>query len=105
MWNSLQADLGTLRDATEQMRRDGISYAKAEAEYQSVKARRVLEMRSDGESAAMINLRIKGDEAVNSYLMERECSRVIYEADRELINTLKTAIRVMENQIQREWRG
>lgn len=105
MYQSIRDDLDRLRTATDQMRADGIAYARAEAAYQSAKAQRALELRAGGEPAAMVNLRIKGDEAVNSYLMERECAKAIYESDRELINTLKTAIRVCENQLQREWQG
>lgn len=105
MWNSIAEDTEALRRATEQMRTDGLAYAKAEAEYQKAKATRVLEMRTGGDSAALINLLIKGDATVNQFLMERECARVIYEADKEYINTLKTAIRVGENQLAREWQG
>lgn len=104
MFNAIQQDLAALRKMTEQMREDGIAAAKAEATYQAAKAKRAVEL-SQSMSAAQVNIRIKGDPMVNSYLMERECTRYIWEADREAINTLKTAIRVNENQLQREWQG
>lgn len=105
MWQAINEDLQALRKATMQMGVDGRKYAKAEAAYQAAKSKRALELKSQGETAAMVNLRIKGDPMVNSYLMERECAKAIYEADRELINTLKVAIRVNENQMNREWQG
>lgn len=102
--NDLNADLSALREATREYAEAGRRAAQDEARYQSVKATRALEMRAQGESAAMINLLIKGDPAVNEYLMQRECSKAIYEATREQINTLKLSIRIIENQIEREWK-
>ncbi len=101
---AIQEDLAALREMTERMREDGIEAAKAEATYQAAKAKRVVEL-SQVCSAAQVGMRIKGDPMVNSYLMERECARYIWEADREAINTLKIAIRMAENQLQREWQG
>lgn len=102
--NDLKSDLKRLRDVTEQYEKAGKQAAIDEARYQSVKATRALEMRAQGESAAMINLLIKGDPAVNEYLLNRECSKAIYEATKEQINTLKLSIRIIENQIEREWK-
>ena len=102
--NDLNSDLKRLRDVTEQYAEAGKQAAIDEARYQSVKATRALEMRAQGESAAMINLLIKGDPAVNEYLLNRECSKAIYEVTKEQINTLKLSIRIIENQIEREWK-
>ena len=101
---AIQDDLRALRDMTERMRQDGIEAAKAEAAYQAAKAKRAVEL-SQTCSATLVGMRLKGDPMVNAYLMERECARYIWEADKEAINTLKTAIRVAENQLQREWQG
>lgn len=104
MLQKLNADLSALREATREYAEAGRRAAQDEARYQSVKATRALEMRAQGESAAMINLLIKGDPTVNDYLMQRECSKALYEATKEQINTLKLSIRIIENQIEREWK-
>lgn len=99
----LSEALSELTRATDSYRESGRRAAEAEAAYQKAKAIRALELKAQDNSAALISLRIKGDEAVNGYLLERECSKAIYLADRENINTLKLRIRVIEAQIEREW--
>ena len=101
----LQEALRSLEETTDHFRISGQEAAKAEAEYQKAKAIRALELKAQDNSASMINLRIKGDAQVNGYLMDRECTRALYEADKELINTLKLKIRIIESQLQREYQG
>lgn len=105
LYIEVQDAVDALERATAAYRRSGNEAAKAEADYQSAKARRALQLKAEGNSAAMIALRIKGDPEVNGYLMQRECARALYEADRELINTIKLTIRVKEAQLEREYQG
>ena len=66
--SELLADLMRVRrlmkEASSQLRERGFELARAEAEYQSAKNARALELKAEGMPATMIALVIKGDEKV-----------------------------------------
>lgn len=78
-------------------------YAKAEAEYQRAKAVRVRQMRAEKLPATIVQLMIKGDEAVNDLLFERDSAKSLYEATSKAIDTYKLDARLLEARIQRDW--
>ena len=85
------------------LRKNGNEYAKAEAEYQTIKAQTVLKMKDAGASITEISLSIKGQPEVAEKLFTRDVAKVMYEANQELINTVKLQLRLLDNQIAREW--
>lgn len=90
-----------LPDAVKKMRQYGINMAKADAEYRAAKAERIRELKADGHPATLILDLAKGDCA--PLQQEKEMSEVIYDTQKEYINSLKIQIRVLEGQIEREW--
>lgn len=87
------------------LRKNGTAYAKAERDYQVIKAQTVLVMKSNGCPVTEINLSIKGQPQVAEAMLKRDVAKVTYEANQEHINVKKLDIRVIENQIEREWRS
>lgn len=85
------------------LRKHGAEYAQAEHDYQVVKAQTVLVMKSNGCPVTEINLSIKGQPQVAEAMLKRDVAKVTYEANQEHINVKKLDIRVIENQIAREW--
>lgn len=85
------------------LRRNGNEFAKAEREYQVAKAQTVLKMKDAGASITEIGLSIKGQPEVSELLFKRDVARVMYEANQEHINTVKLQLRLLDNQIAREW--
>lgn len=85
------------------LRKNGNEYAKAEAEYQTLKAQTVLKMKDAGASITEISLSIKGQPEVAEKLFARDVAKVMYEANQEHINTVKLQLRLLDNQIAREW--
>lgn len=83
----------------------GEELARAEAEYQQVKARVALRMKLNGETATYIQMVIKGDDEVNEALFRRDCAQSNYEAAKESLNVYKLDLRVVEAQIEREFRS
>lgn len=92
-----------LTQSIKTLRKRGNEFAKAEVEYQVAKAQTVLKMKEEGLSATEINLSIKGQPAVSEKLFARDIAKVFYEANQEHINTVKLQLRLIDNQIQREW--
>ena len=85
------------------LRKNGDAYARAEREYQVAKAQTVLKMKDAGASMTEINLSIKGQPEVSEKLFQRDVAKVMYEANQEHINTVKLQLRLLDNQIAREW--
>ena len=85
------------------LRKNGDAYAKAEREYQVAKAQTLLKMKDAGASITEINLSIKGQPEVSDKLFQRDVAKVMYETNQEHINTVKLQLRLLDNQIAREW--
>ena len=85
------------------LRQHGNDFAQAEHDYQVIKAQTVLVMKSNGCPVTEINMSIKGQPAVAEAMLKRDIAKVMYEANQEHINVKKLDIRVLENQIAREW--
>ena len=85
------------------LRKNGDAYARAEREYQVAKAQTVLKMKDAGASITEINLSIKGQPEVAELLFKRDVAKVLYETNQEHINTVKLQLRLLDNQIAREW--
>lgn len=85
------------------LRKNGDAYARAEADYQLTKAKKVLEMKNAGASITEISLSIKGQEEVAEKMFKRDVAKVMYETNQEHINTVKLQLRLLDSQIAREW--
>lgn len=98
--NRMKTDLAT---SMKQLRKHGEDLAHKEHDYQVIKAQTVLVMKSAGCSMTEINLSIKGQPKVAEALLERDIAKSMYEANMEHINVAKLELRIIENQIAREW--
>jgi len=85
------------------LRKNGDAYAEAENEYQVAKAQTVLKMKEAGATSTEIQLSIKGQPEVSEKLFQRDVAKVMYESNQEHINTVKLQLRLLDNQIAREW--
>lgn len=96
--NELNAELST---SIKLLRQTGNEYARAERDYQIAKAQMVLQMKDAGSTMTEIQLSVKGK--VAEKLFARDVAKVMYEANQEHINTVKLQLRLLDNQIEREW--
>lgn len=103
--NDLMRDRDLMKKASEVLKERGIALAKAESVYQSSKASCALSLRADGYSATMIQLVIKGDDRVSVHMFARDCAQVEYDSAKEALNVYKLDARLLEAQIDREYRG
>lgn len=103
--SDLMRDRDLMKRASEALKERGIALAKAEAEYQTAKHSRSIAMKAEGNSATMIQLLIKGDERVSAAMFARDCAQVEYDSAKEALNVYKLDARLLEAQIDREYRG
>ena len=60
-------------------------------------------MKDEGRPVTEISLTIKGQPAVAEAMLQRDIAQVLYQTTIEHINATKLELRVLENQISREW--
>ena len=92
-----------LHKSMQLLRKNGEDLAQKEHDYQVAKAQTVLTMKEDGCTITEIGLTIKGKPEVAKKLLERDIAKTMYEANQEHINVTKLELRIVENQIAREW--
>lgn len=90
-----------LPEAVKKLRTYGLEMAKADSAYRAAKAEKIRELKLQGLPATLIGDLAKGD--CSELQHEKELTEVIYETQKEFINSLKIQIRVVEGQIDREW--
>lgn len=102
---SLQDRIGRLDEALRQFRSYGRSMAQAEREYRTALSQKILQERDKGTPVTIISDVCRGERGLAKLRFERDVTRTMYEAAREACNVYKLEIRILENQIDREYRG
>lgn len=103
--SGLMRDRELMKRASAELKERGVAAAIAEAEYQAAKAKTALALKAEGLSATLIQLVIKGCDDVAPLLLARDCAQVDYDSAREALNVYKLDARLLEAQIDREYRG
>lgn len=85
------------------MAKYGKEYAEAEHLYNITKAKRALTLQSEGQTATMIQTILKGQKDVAETKLKRDTAEVMYKTAMESVNATKLRIRMVDNQISREW--
>ncbi len=87
------------------LKKHGIALAQAEHDYKVKLSEVALQMKADNRPVTFINLIIHGDREVAEKRLKRDIARTMYDANQEHINVTKLQIRIIENQLQREYHG
>ena len=103
--DELVKDRELMKTASKELKKRGYEWAKAETAYQSTKARRALEMKDKGIPATLIQTIIKGDREVSEKLFQRMVAEAEYTSAKEALNVYKLDAKLLEEQIDREWRS
>ena len=101
--NELQNLTKQLSNSLKQLRINGIKLAEAEKEYKIAINKKALILKSEDMPVTLINQVIYGYEDIAQLRFLRDSADVVYRANLEAINTLKLQIRIIENQIKREY--
>ena len=102
---SLMNELNSLSDKLTQgirlMAKYGREYAAAERDYKIALKQEALRLRNDGMAVTLIDKVVYGSVANERF--NRDMTRVMYETAEENVNAIKLQIRIIDNQISREW--
>lgn len=89
--------------AVKELRTRGIALAEAERDYRVELAKAILDERDKGTPVTIIGDVCRGKQSIANLRFERECAEVLYRSALEAINSTKLQLRLIENQIQREY--
>ena len=103
MWEEIEKKSKHLDDAIQQLATNGIDLANKEKEYKIALNKKALELRAEDMPVTLINQVIYGYDDIALLRLARDTAQVKYNANLEYINTIKLQIRILENQLAREY--
>ena len=103
LYNELNYKIKQLNESLKRLSENGSKYAEAERDYKILLRQEVLKLRDEGQAIGVISLTCYGIPKVAEARFKRDVAEAIYKANQEAINTLKLEIRLIENQLQREY--
>lgn len=101
--NDLQSLTDALTMAVHDMAMHGKKYAEAEKKYKTRLMQETLKLRDDGMPVTIIDKVVMG--VVADERCQRDIAEAFYKTAQENVNAIKLRIRVIDNQINREWGG
>lgn len=103
LYQELTTKTRQLEASIRQLRQNGTAYAQAEREYKMLLRQECLKLRDEGMAIGMIDKVCYGIPAVAEARFKRDVAETVYKANQEAINSIKLQLRLIENQISREW--
>ncbi len=103
LYDELQKLTEDLEVSIKALRRTGTAYAQAEKDYKVLLRQECLKMRDEGVAIGVITLTCYGIPTVAEARFKRDVAEATYTANKEAIAGIKLRMRLVENQLQREW--
>ena len=103
LFQELQQKTRELEVSIKLLRQNGTAYAQAEKEYKMLLRQECLKLRDEGMAIGMIDKTCYGIPVVAEARFKRDVAEAVYKANMEAINSTKLQLRLIENQLQREW--
>lgn len=101
--DQLQNLIDTLQASIRALKVTGEAYAKAERDYKILLRQESLKLRDEGMAIGMIDKTCYGIPSVAEARFKRDIADTNLKANYEAINSFKLQIRILENQINREY--
>ena len=104
--NELQMKQKELEVSLKKLRETGTEYAEAERDYKIKLREEALKLRTEKDMpVTLIQQVVYGVPEVADKRFKRDVKEAIYKANQEAINTTKLQIRIIESQLDREWKN
>lgn len=106
LWYDIQNRLDMLDDAVKQIRFRGRDYAEAESKYRTALAVEMLRLRDEeGYPVTLVPDLARGKPEVARLKVDRDCKESLYKSALEAINVNKLRVKILEQQLDREWKS
>ena len=103
LWSEIQSKTKQLDYSVKELRKSGTAYAEAEKAYKVKLRETALRLRSQDMAVGMISMTVYGIPEVAELRFKRDCCEAVYKANVEAINAIKLEIRIINEQLSREW--
>lgn len=103
LFNELQSKTKELEISIKSLRQTGTNYAQAEKDYKVLLRQECLKLRDEGMAIGMIDKTCYGIPSVAEARFKRDVAEAVYRANQEAINSIKLQMRIIENQLSREY--
>lgn len=103
LYNELQSKIQQLEISIKTLRKSGTDYAQAERDYKVLLRQECLKLRDEGMAIGMIDKTCYGIPSVADARFKRDVNEAVYKANLEAINSIKLQMRIIENQLNREY--
>lgn len=103
LYQELAQKTKQLEISIKELRNNGTNYAQAERDYKVLLRQECLKLRDEGMAIGMIDKTCYGIPSVAEARFKRDVAEAVYKANLESINSLKLQMRLIENQISREY--
>ena len=98
-----QKKLKELDIAIKSLRKTGSDYAKAYTDYRIAVAQELVKLKNEGYAITLAGDIARGKPEIAKLKFNEICKEAIYKANQESINATKLAIKIIEEQKNREW--
>ena len=103
LFSELKAKTHDLDVCVRELRKSGTAYAETEKAYKIKLREWCLRLRSQDMPVTLIDKVCYGIDEVAALRFKRDCARVVYDANRDAVNAIKLEIRIINDQLSREW--
>ena len=104
LFNELAQKIKELNISIQSLRKTGTEFAEAEKDYKVKLREEALKLRAEkGMPVTLIQQVVYGVPEVAQKRYMRDIKEAVYQANQEAINSIKLQIKVIENQLNREW--
>ena len=103
LYLELQGHMAMLNKTMRALEPHGRAAAQADHDYRVALTQKILTERDKGTPVTIVSDVCRGDREIARLRLERDIADVVYKSAMEAINCYKLQIKVLENQIDREW--
>lgn len=98
-----QQKLKELDIAIKSLRKTGRDYAKAYTDYRIAVAKELVKLKDEGYAITLASDIARGKPEIAHLKFEEICKEAIYKANQESVNAIKLALKIIQEQINKEW--
>lgn len=103
LYEQIQRLTNELDQSIRQLAKNGEALAEAERNYKMTLRKEALKLKADNTAVTFISLTIHGIPDVANARFDRDVAEANYKANQEHINITKLKLKLLENQLAREW--
>jgi hypothetical protein len=88
-----------------ELKKRGRKMAEAEADYRSAVAQKILTLRAENFPVTIMSDVVRGDREISKLRLVRDIAKTEYDVANEMLQVLKLQVRVLQAEVEREYKG